>query len=126
MGLMLNMHDDVRRIREKEVSEMMTVDIQKTYEIIDQARQRGNNVPKFTQDEPNYSGQNDLVIPDKPTPKRHILEVCQRFIILFLISEDPKVMSLEFASKVINGTDFSPSLQKSKARRLYDVSNGNN
>ena len=32
-------------------------------------------------------------------------------------------MSLKFASKVIYGTNYSKSMQKSKARRLYDVSN---
>ena len=53
----------------------------------------------------------------------HILTVCQKFVMLFLVSKDPKVMSLEFASKVIHGTNYSKSMQKSKARRLYDVSN---
>lgn len=106
---------------------MVMKDHRKTFEIINQAKQHGKNYPRFDQDLPAYANHacnNDLEIPDRPTPKRHILEVCQRFIMLFLIAEDPKVMSLEFASKVINGTDFSPSLQKSKARRLYDVSNG--
>lgn len=44
---------------------------------------------------------------------------------LFLIAEEPKVMSLEFASKVIHGHDLPEGVQKSRARRLYDVSNGN-
>ena len=32
-------------------------------------------------------------------------------------------MSLEFASKVINGTNISETYQRAKTRRLYDVSN---
>jgi hypothetical protein len=54
----------------------------------------------------------------------HILTVCQKFIMLFLISDDPQVMSLEFASKVIHGQNLPTAVQKTRARRLYDVSNG--
>ena len=67
--------------------------------------------------------ENEMV--ESPQTKTHILTVCQKFIILFLIAEEPKVISLEFASKVIHGVDLPPELQKSRARRLYDVSNGN-
>lgn len=66
---------------------------------------------------------NGLEVKKNPVPQLHILTVCQKFVMLFLVSKSPKVMSLEFASKVIHGTDYSKSMQKSKARRLYDVSN---
>lgn len=58
---------------------------------------------------------------DKP----HILTLCQKFIMVFLVADTPKTMSLEFVSKVIHGTDLPDGIQKSRARRLYDVSNGN-
>ena len=67
----------------------------------------------------------DFVVPTTaPDSKTHILTVCQKFVMLFLIAEPPKVMSLEFASKVIHGVDMPETMQKSRARRLYDVSNG--
>jgi len=42
---------------------------------------------------------------------------------LFLVADKPKTMSLEFASKVIHGTDLKETYQKARTRRLYDVSN---
>ena len=79
---------------------------------------------------PIFDGdQNILLKPgtsnslEKKKPLLHILTVCQKFVILFLVSDAPQVMSLEFASKVIHGTNISSKAQKSKARRLYDVSN---
>ena len=53
----------------------------------------------------------------------HILTVCQKFVMLFLLCDEPKVMSLEFASKVIHGTNLAPKVLQSKTRRLYDVTN---
>ena len=56
-----------------------------------------------------------------PPPRIHIIEVIQRFIMICLHND--KAMTLIFASKVINGADLPEARQKSKARRLYDVSN---
>ena len=52
--------------------------------------------------------------------KMHILEVIQRFIMILLVIENPKVLTLGFAAKVIHGF-LPPGILKSKARRLYDV-----
>ena len=53
--------------------------------------------------------------------KMHIMEVIQRFIMILLVIENPKVLTSQFASKVIHGL-LPPEILKSKARRLYDVS----
>ena len=54
--------------------------------------------------------------------KMHMLEVIQRFIMILLVIENPKVFTLQYASKVIHGL-LPPEKLKSKARRLYDVTN---
>ena len=46
----------------------------------------------------------------------HILTVIQKFVILFLVADEPKTMSLAFASKVIHGTDIPESYQKARTR----------
>ena len=46
----------------------------------------------------------------------HILNVCQTFIMLFLVADEPKTMSLEFASKVIHGTDLKENYLKARTR----------
>ena len=86
----------------------------------------------------------DTVEASTPNEKTHILRVCQKFVMLFLIAQQvvifrfnqhfllflthifsqPKTMSLEFASKVIHGIDTPDSVLKSRTRRLYDISNG--
>ena len=58
--------------------------------------------------------QEVTVVDERKTP--HILTVCQSFLMLFLVADGPKIMSLEFASKVIHGTDLKENYLKAKTR----------
>ena len=58
--------------------------------------------------------QEVTVVDERRNP--HILTVCQKFLMLFLVADDPKTMSLDFASKVIHGTDLKENYQKAKTR----------
>ena len=80
----------------------------------------------------------------------HVLQSCQKFVMLFLVTPpvrfflsarcllkyvceginynflsllQPRALSLEFASKVIHGTDLPTEVLKSRTRRLYDLAN---
>ena len=65
--------------------------------------------------------QEVTVVGEQKIP--HILTVCQKFLMLYLVADKQKTMSLDFASKVIHGTDLTEKYQKARTRRLYDVSN---
>ena len=123
IGLVLGIPEDIRVTKEKEVQDMVRKNQENTLLALDCMKKENvgflNALPYQYQPE-------KLLYPSttaSSTPPLHILTVCQKFIMLFLLSEDPKVMSLEFASKVIHGTNLPLALQKSKSRRLYDVSN---
>ena len=58
--------------------------------------------------------QEVTVVDERRIP--HILTVCQTFLMLFLVADEPKTMSLEFASKVIHGTDLKENYQKARTR----------
>ena len=63
----------------------------------------------------------DVVVAQQETvattrKPEHILTVIQKFIILFLVADEPKTMSLTFVSKVIHGTDIPASYQKARTR----------
>ena len=58
--------------------------------------------------------QEVTVIDERRIP--HILTVCQTFLMLFLVADEPKAMSLEFASKVIHGADLKENYLKARTR----------
>ena len=58
--------------------------------------------------------QEVTVVDERKNP--HILTVCQSFLMLFLVADEPKVMSLEFASKVIHGADIKENYLKARTR----------
>ena len=58
--------------------------------------------------------QEVTVVDERRIP--HILTLCQNFLMLFLVADDPKTMSLDFASKVIHGTDLKENYQKARTR----------
>ncbi|QQP56548.1 E2F transcription factor 8, partial [Caligus rogercresseyi] len=53
----------------------------------------------------------------------HILEACQQFVMIFLLAPDPKVITLEYAAKIIYGTNLSVQGVQSRTRRLCDMAN---
>ena len=58
--------------------------------------------------------QEVTVVDERRIP--HILTLCQNFLMLFLVADDPKTMSLDFASKVIHGIDLKENYQKARTR----------
>ena len=58
--------------------------------------------------------QEVTVVDERRIP--HILTLCQNFLMIFLVADDPKTMSLDFASKVIHGTDLKENYLKAKTR----------
>ena len=58
--------------------------------------------------------QEVTVVEERRIP--HILTVCQNFLMLFLVADEPKTMSLEFASKVIHGTNLKENYLKARTR----------
>ena len=56
--------------------------------------------------------QEVTVVDEQKIP--HILTVCQNFLMLFLVADKQKTMSLDFASKVIHGTDLKEKYQKAR------------
>ena len=132
IGLVLDIPEDIRSTKEREVQEMVRLNQESTLCALD-CMKKENIGSHFLNALPEKKYQpEELLYPStssageekasKSAPL-HILTVCQKFIMLFLLSDDPKVMSLEFASKVIHGMTIPLALQKSKSRRLYDVTN---
>jgi len=79
--------------------------------------------------EPEQLAEAAATVHDLPQGKRkhekqiHVLQSCQKFVMLFLVTPPPRALSLEFASKVIHGTDLPTEVLKSRTRRLYDLAN---
>ena len=52
-----------------------------------------------------------------------ILSVCQKFLILFLVSNEVKTITLDFACKVIHGSDLTDAYELAKIRRIQNFAN---
>lgn len=105
IAIMLNVHGDIQRARDEQVLKLVSNNIDRDV--------FGNVIM-------DECGDGKAM---KPVETTHILRVCQKFVMLFLVSPTPKAMSLEFAAKVIHGSHLPPDVLKSRTRRLYDVSN---
>ncbi|XP_040576139.1 transcription factor E2F8-like [Lepeophtheirus salmonis] len=53
----------------------------------------------------------------------HILEACQQFVMIFLLAPYPKIITLEYAAKIIYGMHLNLQGVQSRTRRLCDMAN---
>jgi len=124
IGVCMNLHQKILETREHEATKLVKKKSQ--LEILPNDFEPGT--PLFDLDIPGIGTiqtavAQDHEVPVSNKPKFHILTVCQKFLMLFLVADEPKTMSLEFATKVIHGTNLPTTYERARTRRLYDVSN---